>query len=330
MAGARQPAVYLFTEERRGEFDGYRADRALAEIRRTLGATGSVAEHAYQGSSAEAAAEAIETPSLFGSRTLIVLRGVEAIDDRAADRLLEAMERQAPQVTLVVIARGGDMRRRFLARCREMATRVPVDHPRPNEMPGIADQFARERGRRLDDQARALVVDCVGTDLLVLAHELDKLAAAVPAGRAILVEDVRRVTVAARAHGNFEAADAICARDGARATALLAETLDEGTAPIALIGAFAASLKSLLAATDLVARGRTPDAALRQIQANPYQRRTLERGLHAYRPRELQRGLMRLAEIDVASKSGAVDPRALLEEWVLGLCRPSNRPARTS
>jgi hypothetical protein len=43
------------------------------------------------------------------------------------------------------------MRRRFFTRCRELATRVPVDHPRTSEMRGFADAFARERKRQLAD-----------------------------------------------------------------------------------------------------------------------------------------------------------------------------------
>ena len=77
-------------EERRGEFDGLRADRALAEIRRGLQRErGDVALLGYHGADCdpEALADAIETPSLFGARTLLVLRGAEALTERAQERL---------------------------------------------------------------------------------------------------------------------------------------------------------------------------------------------------------------------------------------------------
>mgnify|MGYP003694021981 CR=1 FL=1 len=96
-----------------------------------------------------ALADSIETPSLFGARTLLIVRGAEGLDERGQERLTAALERQAPQVTLAVVARNADMRRRFFARCRELATRVPVDHPAHGEMRGFADAFARERGREL-------------------------------------------------------------------------------------------------------------------------------------------------------------------------------------
>jgi DNA polymerase-3 subunit delta len=334
MGGAAAP-VHLLTEERRGAFDAYRADRALAEIRRALEAAGAaVAVHGYHAADCDAAAvaEALETPSLFGARTLVVLRGAEALDERAQERLVGALERQAPQVVLAVVARGADMRRRFFARCRDLGRVVPVDHPRPGELPAFADRLARERGRRLDADARALLVESVGADLAVLAGELDKLAAAVPESRAIGIADVARVTAAARAHGNFEVADAVCARDAAGATRLLAQTLDEGAQPIALVGALASSLRPVLAGAELVARGQGPEQAARALGVAPYQRRAFLRGVQAYRPRELRRALGRLAEIDVASKTGAGDARALLEEWVLRVClrRRAARPATAS
>ncbi len=321
MAAGPSPSLFLLAEERRGEFDGWRADRAIADLRRDLEKRGSVAVHGYSAGDCDvgALADAIETPSLFGARTLLVVRGVESLDERSHERLLAALERQAPQVTVVVVARTADMRRRFFARCRELATRVPVDHPRHGEMRGFADAFARERGRALDDEARDVLLECVGRDLLLLASELDKLVAAVPAERPIGAEDVRRVSAPGREHGNFEVADALCARDAAAATRLLACALDEGASPIALIGALAASMKPLVAGAELVARGRSVDEALRELAVAPYQRWACQRGLRAYRAGELRRAYSELADIDLASKSGG-DGRALLEHWMLRVC----------
>jgi DNA polymerase-3 subunit delta len=315
--------LYLLAEERRGEFDGYRADRALEEIRRSLEAGGkTVAVLAYHAADCEAdtLAEAIETPSLFGARTLIVLRGAEALDERAQERLVRSLDGQAPQVTLAVVARGADMRRRFFTRCRDLGRRVPVDHPRASEMRGWADGLARERRRRLEDEARELLIDGVGRDLLLLATELDKLVAAVPESRPIAAADVERVTVAGREHGNFEVVGALCARDLAAALRLLARSLDQGAQPIALIGALGSSLKTLLAGAELVVRGRSVDAAERELGLTFYQRRTFQRGVRAYRAVELRRALGRLAALDLAVKTGAGDPRPLLEEWALGFC----------
>ncbi len=332
MAGGGSGVLYLLAEERRGDFDGWRADRALAEIRQGLERKGSVAVHGYHAGECDvvALADAIETPSLFGARTFLIVRGVEGLNESGQERLAAALDRQAPQVTLAIVARGGDMRRRFFARCRELATRVPVDHPRLSEMRGFADAFARDRDRELNGDARELLLECVGRDLLLLASELDKLAAAV-SGRVVGVDDVRRVSAPGREHGNFEVADALCARDAAAATRLLASALDEGAQPIALIGALAASLKPLVAGAELVARGRSVDQALRELAVAPYQRMACQRGLRAYRVGELRRAFSELADIDLASKSGG-DGRALLELWMLRTCGRGDRsrvaPAR--
>lgn len=322
MAPSAAPsALYLLAEERRGEFDGWRADRALHEIRLGLERAGSLAVHGYHVGECDVAAlaDAIETPSLFGARTLVIVRGTESLDERGGERLLLALERQAPQVTVAIVARGADMRRRFFSRCRELATRMPVDHPRQAEMRAFAEEFARERGRRLADEARELLLECVGRDLLLLAGELDKLAAAVPADRPIASEDVRRVTAPGREHGNFEVTDAVCARDAEAATRLLGHALDEGAQPIAIIGALAASLKPVVAGAELVARGRSVEEALRELNVPPYQRWACQRGLRAYRANELRAAYARLADIDLLSKSGG-DARALLERWVLRVC----------
>jgi DNA polymerase III delta subunit len=271
-----------------------------------------VAVHGYHAGECDvtALADSIETPSLFGARTLLIVRGAEGLDERGQERLTAALERQAPQVTLAVVARNADMRRRFFARCRELATRVPVDHPRYGEMRGFADAFARERGRALAEEARELLLECVGRDLLLLASELDKLAAAV-SERVIGPDDVRRVTAPGREHGNFEFTDALCARDAAAATRLLACALDEGAAPIAIIGALAATLKPLVAGAELVARGRSAVRELAVAVSSVACQR-----LRAIVPRSCV-ALSELADIDREQERR---PRALLELWTLGLC----------
>lgn len=323
--------LYVLMEERRGEFDGLRADWALADIRRGLEREqGGVAVLGYHGADCnpDAVADAIETPSLFGTRTLLVLRGAEALGERAQERVARALDRQAPQVTVAIVARGADQRRRLFARVRELGQRVPVDHPRAGEMADWADRFARDRARRLDDDARALLLDCVGRDLLVLASELDKLASAVPEDRSITAADVLRVSAPGREHGTFEMTDAVCAGDAPRASRLLAHALDEGAQPIALIGALAATLKPILAGAELIGRGRRPDEAERAVGLNPYQRRAFQQGIRAYRAPELRRALLRLADIDLAIKTGTGDGRAMLEAWLLRLCAGRRGGAR--
>ena len=211
------------------------------------------------------------------------------------------------------------MRRRLFARCRELAERIAVDHPRGADLRGWAERFARARGRRLDDDAAALLIETVGRDLMVLASEVDKLAAAVPEGRAIAAADVHRIVAAAREHGNFEMVDALCARDAGAAVRLLRHALDEGAQPIAIVGAIAASLRPLLAGADLLRRGRGAADAERVLGVAPYQRRGFQQGLRAYAAGELRRALVRLVDLDVALKTGAGEPRALLEDWVLRL-----------
>ena len=330
MAGGGAARVYLLAEERRGEFDAYRADLAIADIRRTLeGEHGAVATLGYHAADCDvdAVADAIETPSLFGAWTLVILRGAGALSEREQERLAQALERQAPQVTLVIVARGADMRRRLFARCRELARRIAVDHPRAGELRDWAERLARARGLRLEADACGLLLDCVGRDLLVLGSEIDKLVAAVPEASAITAADVLRVTAAGREHGSFEMTDALCAREAAGASRLLAQILDEGTQPVVVVGAIAAVLKPVLAGAELVAQGWGVDEAERALGVNPYQRRAFQRGVRAYRPRELKCALVDLADLDMAIKTGTGDGRSLLEQWLLRLCLGARGPA---
>ena len=55
----------------------------------------------------------------------------------------------------------------------------------------------------------------------------------------------------------------------------------------------------------------------RAIGLNPYQRRAVQQGMRAYRVGELRRALIRLADIDVAIKTGTGDGRTMLEEWLV-------------
>ena len=62
-------------------------------------------------------------------------------------------------MTVAFVARGADQRRRLFARVRELGRKVPVDHPRLGEMPEWAERFARERGHRMAEDARAVLLE---------------------------------------------------------------------------------------------------------------------------------------------------------------------------
>ena len=93
-----------------------------------------------------------------------------------------------------------------------------------------------------------------------------------------------------------------------------------GAAPIAIIGALAASLKPLVAGAELVARGRSVDEALRELAVAPYQRVRVPARATRLSPARSCVAPTASSPTSISRARAAATARALLELWTLRVC----------
>lgn len=264
-------------------------------------------------------------PSLFGERAVIVLEGAEGIDaEYARSRVLPLLDDLPDHVSLVVVHSGAANRGKVLLEgCKGAgAAVVAVATPKPGELESFLRAQVKAEHRVLtSDGARALIEAVAVYDKGALKN-LRGLAGAC----AQLVADTTGA-IDARVVGRYfagraevkgwEIADAVVEGRTAEAAAALRASLDTGTHPLLVVGALAASLRTLAKAkTAFSVPGLRSGDLARELGVPPFKVDIIRRQANPWSHRGLAIAVVAVARADVAVKGGEESHAYALERAV--------------
>jgi DNA polymerase-3 subunit delta len=258
------------------------------------------------------ALDALASRSLFGGAATVVVRRVEAMRGGVEAAVEEIVGDDRYEGRLILVGGALDRRKRWYATARPRATELaclPLADAREARV--WIDRLAAERGVRLVADAAAELGERCGTDLALLAAEIEKLAVAglpQPLDRAA----VERLVAGVRAHAVEELTERLGRGDRAGALRVLRGLLAADEPPLRILGFLAANVRRALHVAEEHERGASVDAISARLGMPDWLvRRQLGRGPAA----RLERALTVLAELDTALKSsrpeGAVFEAAL-------------------
>ena len=244
-------------------------------------------------------------------------------EDSTVKELAAYLDDPAPFTVLVLEAGALDKRLRLFKTLSEKALVVLVElGENPEERIGLAaalaQEMAGEMGVKMLGDAAEELSECSNGDLARIRTEISKLATYAAERRSITLADVEALVISARKYSVWQLADLLATRERARALEFLDSLLREGEQPAGLVGALAWMYRKLLeaqelpphlsgwqAARALSMRADTAELALRQSRKIPRA--------------QLLDGLAALYEADSRLKSGAANPRAVMEFLVARL-----------
>ena len=273
-----------------------------------------------------------QTLPMLAPRQVVFLGEIDALEgsdekarDAAIERLTAYLDDPAPFTVLVLEAAALDQRMKLFKLLAEKTQVVQVElGVRPEDRESAAATLALEMARRLgvelERDAAGELADILNADLAHLRTELDKLATYVGDRRRITRAEVEALVLSAKRYSVWQLADMLASGQRSRAIEFLDSLLREGEQPAGLVGAMAWMYRKLIEAQELSARLSGWQAA-RQLGVRP---ETAELALRQARriPRhQLLDGLVALYEADSRLKSGAANPRAILEFVVARLTR---------
>ncbi|MBX7223177.1 MAG: DNA polymerase III subunit delta [Blastocatellia bacterium] len=256
---------------------------------------------------------------LMAKHRVVVVRNFEKASDAEIDALKNYIRRPNPTTILIFQAPELDKRRTIATILQKGCTVVECKSLTDQEITAWAQQYVRRQGFQFSPPALGQFVGLVGNDLQTLTNELVKLMTYVGKGGTINPPDVEAVTVRSREFGSFDLGDAIVAGDVKKAVKILHRLLDQGEEPVALVGMLAWVYRSMLTAWDLMQKDTPRDEIIRELRMPPYKVTAFLTGVRKKSGEALRRGLVRLAEVDVALKSSRATPRLQIEMLVCEL-----------
>lgn len=302
--------VYLLTGT-----DKPKISRALERLRARFpdGAVEHLSADVATGDEAVAACNAL---GLFEGGRLVVVEGVDRWKAADAKRVAGYLDDPTPGTVLALV--GDDLKAgAALAKACAKAGEVRAWNVAKRKLPEwVAEQFGR-LGASADRDACEVLVELVGEDLGELASEAEKLATWA-GGERIGARDVNALAVPSREVAPWALSDAWGTRDvGAVLTACESEL--ERKEPFVLAARVASHVAMIRSTRRLADEGHGSREIAKRLKVHEFRARKALAQVENYSPDELDRALVRLAELDAALKgasrlSGELElERALVE-----------------
>ncbi|MBA2365325.1 MAG: DNA polymerase III subunit delta, partial [Actinobacteria bacterium] len=285
-------AAYLLVGE------SFLQTEAVARIRAEVSAD-SLSEDSFDASSdVQEIITALETPSLFGGRRLIVVTEAGRLT-KAQNQALEAYLRAPSEGSALVLL---STRSSPLAEAvRSCGVVVALEPPRGRGLVGWVRERSRARSLRLDDRAVQSLIEGTGTDLRELDSALEQLATRHDAGALISAEEVRKAFGRHAEERIWALTDAVSERKPRESLTALRRLLEQGDDPVFVLGALAAQVRRLLVARRHAEGGPRAVGSALGLQGYPAQK--LHKQAGTYREEELTSALQILAATDLDLKT---------------------------
>jgi DNA polymerase III subunit delta len=256
------------------------------------------------------------SPSLFGERRAVVLRGVQDLAADVVGELRSYLSDPLESIALVLVHAGAAKGKAMLDVARKAGARE-VGCPKvtkPGERVSFVRQEFRRVGRGIQEEAARLLLDSVGSDLRELSAACSQLAA--DTSGTIDEEVVARYYTGRAEVTSFTVADRALEGRTAEALEQLRWALAVGVAPVLITSALAQGVRSL-ARVGAAPRGlRSADLA-RDLGMPPWKVDRVRQQLREWNGEGVARALQAVAHADAAVKGGGDDSSYALERAVI-------------
>jgi len=262
-------------------------------------------------------------PFLAQVRVILVQDLFASVPDKAFMEKLEAYLPQLPATTRLIFLESQPLPDNH--RIIRLAAKEKSGHIKRFDRPegGDLDRWVRDhlelRGGRITPQAVHLLAANVGSDLLALNNEIEKLVLYKGPEGLIDVSDVVLLSPYAAEANIFELVDALGNRQTAQVARLFQDKLNEGIDPFYLFSMIIRQFRLLVQTRSLLDGGDNPATIASQLKVRPFVAEKLARQARGYTFPQLEQIYRRLLQIDVEAKTGQADLVTALHLFVAGL-----------
>ena len=261
-----------------------------------------------------------QTLPMFAERRVVLVKKGGDLSAGAMEILLSYLQDPSPATCLVLQAEKVDGRKKFFAEFKKRGEMVEFKRPYENQLGPYVRDEVRAAGKKIDGAAAELLAYLVGNNLQELVSQIEKLCIYCGKKETIGVADVKTIVSDTKVESVFEFTDALGARDLAKALRMLITLLQDGEAPLRVLGAVARHYRQLWQVRELMDR-KVPSGDLAKAAGiNPYFLKKVTDQARNYQVSELKQVFERMLDLDLAFKSGG-NSEALFERFVFQACQ---------
>jgi len=262
----------------------------------------------------------LRTVPFLTDKRVVVIKGADDFVSENRQILEKYFDNPSPTGVLILTVSSWPPKTKLAKQLPAVGKLISVTQPKPSQLPHRLIQYANDaHGKKLSNDAAALLVELAGDDLGRLYSEVDKLATFVDKEKVITANHVELLIGHNRLFGAFEVIDAIMAGDVAQAVERLRRMFAEDkNSEFTIVGAFAFHFRRMFNAKVLLEKGNTPSEIVSRLRIWSNKDSFFAR-VRKVSLRQIGGYLQKLAEIDHAIKTGRTKPQVAMEQLVLGL-----------
>ncbi len=297
--------------------------KALLQIEKSVLSPGSedFNRHVYhaKGLAVEQVLEAALTFPVFAERRLVVVKDAQALTASDLDDLFVYIQKPAPETCLVFSGYKIDSRRKFFQILKKNDALVEFKPLNERQLPGFIRKHLEDLGFTITGEAISLFVSRVGSSLLEVITELEKLALYAGSPRLLDIPDIQAVVSNVRAENIFEIGNAVGRQDPGVALTLGRHLLADGEAPLKILSLLVRHYRQLWKARELQVEGRSATEIARGAGVPPFVVDGLIAQGRKYSRTDFRRAFNLFVEADLAMKSSGSRPDVVLENLLMQL-----------
>lgn len=334
--------------------DDFSRQQALNEIKSTIGDETALVTNTTVLDAPQATIDQLKTvaevmPFLAEKRLVIIQGLLERFESRAkSGRRKKAAgnsDRQAdyqsladylvavPDSTVVVLVDGkiggkNPMLSALSAKAKVKSFPLLKDDWNDRKLSRWIESRMAEKGGSISPPAVSLLTDYVGSNLWIMASEIDKLLL-FTGGKRIEADDVKRVVSYVHEASVFNLVDAILEFRGGVAEKLAEQLMQRGASPAYVLVMLTRQVRLIVRVKELKNQRRSEAEIMGRLEmASPFiLRRTLEQA-GRYTLARLKEVYHRLLETDLAIKTGKYDAELALNILIAELCQGAKVPIK--
>lgn len=262
----------------------------------------------------------LETPSFFGANRVILVDEFHNAKSGLDEALLKGIKTIADGVYLFIASQKLDGRKKTHQELQKRVNVVDCGKIAPNEVAAWIKQLSETAGLKLTTTQIKLIAQRLGTDLLRINTELQKLSVFAGDSGQVTDADLNDLLPAEPEPNIFALIDAIAAKNPRIGLPQLTELLDSGEPELRILATLAKQFRNIAAAIEGRRQGLPHRTLASLLAINPYvaEKSYVQSG--QFTIDEMERILNRLLMADYRIKTGQREARLELELAVVDIC----------
>ncbi|MBO9129579.1 DNA polymerase III subunit delta [Bacillus sp. 165] len=275
----------------------------------------------------EEVVEDARTLPFFGERKVILIKSplfLTAQKEKMEQNvkvLEEYIKEPSPFTVLVLIApfEKLDERKKITKLVKKSAEVVEANVLQTQDIEKWIQERVKEQGVQIEGKAISLLVELVGSNIMMLSQEMNKLFLYIDEERLITEETVSSIVPKSAEQNVFALTEKVVKRDIGGALKILYELLTKQEEPIKILALLVTQFRLLYQVKELQGRGYNQNQIASHLSVHPYRVKLAMNQTKLFLPEELKKILNLLAEADYEMKTGKMEKKLILEFFIMRL-----------